>query len=74
MKMRIVLAAFGVCAAAMFGGSMISQAQQVVYEPAPVYAQPSTVVYLQAPVVNIGNRHGNLRSAQGEYRSGLSAY
>jgi hypothetical protein len=66
MKMKIIVAAFALCAVAMFGGSMISQAQQVVYEPAPapVYAQSPTVVYLQAPVVNIGNRHGNLRNAQ----------
>lgn len=50
-------------AAALFGaiatGSAAAQAQQTVYEPAP------TIVYMQAPVVNIGRRHGNLRSAQG---------
>jgi hypothetical protein len=28
------------------------------------YVQQPNVIYLQAPVVNIGNRHGNLRSAQ----------
>ncbi len=65
MKTKTAFAAFALCAAAMFGGSAISHAQQVIYEPAPVSAQPQTVVYLQAPVVNIGNRHGNLRNAQG---------
>ena len=51
MKMRIVVAAFALCTAAMFGGSIISQAQQIVYEPAPipVYAQPSTVVTYRLP-------------------------
>jgi hypothetical protein len=28
------------------------------------YVQQPNVVYVQAPVVNISNRHGNLRSAQ----------
>jgi hypothetical protein len=67
MRTKIAFAALTLCAAATLGGSMISQAQQVIYEPAPapVYAQSPTVVYMQAPVVNIGNRHGNLRNAQG---------
>jgi hypothetical protein len=62
MKTRIAFIAFALSAAAAFGGSTVSQAQQVIYEPAP--APAPTVVYLQAPVVNIGNRHGNLRNAQ----------
>ena len=62
MKTKFAIATFALCAAAAFGGSTISQAQQVIYESAP--APAPTVVYLQAPVVNIGNRHGNLRNAQ----------
>jgi hypothetical protein len=65
MKTKTFLAATILCAAASFGGIMIAQAQQVIYEPAPAaHAQSPTVVYMQAPVVNIGNRHGNLRNAQ----------
>jgi hypothetical protein len=65
MNTKAFFAATILCAATTFGGIMIAQAQQAVYEPAPaVYAQSPTVVYMQAPVVNIGNRHGNLRNAQ----------
>ena len=65
MKTKAFFAATILCTAASFGGIMIAQAQRVIYEPAPtVYAQSPNVVYMQAPVVNIGNRHGNLRNAQ----------
>jgi hypothetical protein len=65
MKTKTFFAATILCVAASFGGIMIAQAQRVIYEPAPtVYAQSPNVVYMQAPVVNIGNRHGNLRNAQ----------
>lgn len=67
MKMRAFFAATTLCTATAIGGVMIAHAQQVIYEPAPpqtVYTNPATVVYMQAPVVNIGNRHGNLRDAQ----------
>jgi hypothetical protein len=37
----------------------VEQQPVVEYVPAP------TVIYMQAPVVNIGRRHGNLRNAQG---------
>ena len=47
------------CSALACGGVMLANAQVVEYVPQP------TVIYMQAPVVNIGNRHGNLRSAQG---------
>jgi hypothetical protein len=39
-------------------GIMLAQNQVVEY------VQQPNVVYVQAPVVNISNRHGNLRSAQ----------
>ena len=45
-------------AAALCGGVMLAQNQVVEY------VQEPNVVYVQAPVVNISNRHGNLRSAQ----------
>jgi len=66
VKLKAFFAATTLCTAAAFGGVMIAHAQQVIYEPAPqtVYTTPATVVYMQAPVVNIGNRHGNLRDAQ----------
>jgi hypothetical protein len=41
------------------GGVVMAESQVVEYVP---QAAP---VYMQAPVVNIGNQHGNLRSAQG---------
>ena len=40
------------------GGVVFAQNQVVEY------VQQPNVVYVQAPVVNISNRHGNLRSAQ----------
>ena len=42
------------------GGVLAAHTQAVEYVPQP------TVIYVQAPVVNIGRRHGNLRSAQGD--------
>ena len=49
-----------------FAGCLHAQ-NPVIVEQAPTveYLQPaSTVVYMQAPVVNIGRHHGNLRAAQ----------
>ena len=40
------------------GGVVFAQNQVVQY------VQQPNVVYVQAPVVNISNRHGNLRTAQ----------
>src|SRR5580704_9769325 len=42
----------------LFGGVMLAQ------NPVDEYVQQPNVIYVQAPVVNISNRHGNLRSAQ----------
>jgi hypothetical protein len=42
----------------LFGGVMLAQ------NPVVEYVQQPSVIYVQAPVVNISNRHGNLRSAQ----------
>jgi len=67
MKTKFAIATFALCAAAAFGGSTISQAQQVIYESAP--APAPTVVYLQAPVVNIGNTHSRLSCIIGSRRS-----
>jgi hypothetical protein len=59
MTTRSFLTAFAVSSAVLCGGVMMAQSQAVEYvgQPGPVY--------MQAPVVNIGNQHGNLRSAQG---------
>jgi hypothetical protein len=40
------------------GGVILAQ------NPVVEYVQQPNVIYVQAPVVNISNRHGNLRSAQ----------
>jgi hypothetical protein len=65
MSTKTFFIAAAICVATAWSGIMLAQAQNVVYEPAP------TVVYMQAPVVNIGNRHGNLRAAQSSI---VSAY
>jgi hypothetical protein len=57
---------------AIFTAAALPQAPTVVYEqgppvvytPAPQVVYTQAPVYLQAPVVNIGTRHGNLRNAQ----------
>jgi hypothetical protein len=55
------------CAASalLCGGVLFAQNQVVEY------IQQPNVVYVQAPVVNISNRHGNLRAAQQDI---VSAY
>ena len=55
LKKTIIAAAASVV---LFGGVMLAQ------NPIVEYVQQPSVIYVQAPVVNISNRHGNLRSAQ----------
>jgi hypothetical protein len=50
MKNRIILGAIVLCMAFTVGGLM--------------FGQVPAVVYVQAPMVNISRRHGNLRDAQ----------
>jgi hypothetical protein len=58
MTMKNFIIGSTACSALFFGGVMLAQNQEVEY------VQQPNVVYVQAPVVNISNRHGNLRSAQ----------
>jgi hypothetical protein len=60
MKNSRTFIASVVCTAVLCGGALIAHSQVVEY------VQQPNVVYMQAPVVNIGNRHGNLRSAQSD--------
>jgi hypothetical protein len=53
---KILLAAS--TSAVLCGGVILAQ------NPVVEYVQQPNVIYVQAPVVNISNRHGNLRSAQ----------
>jgi len=60
MKSYRFLALSALCSAIICSGLWQANAQTVEY------VQQPTVVYVQAPVVNIGTRHGQLRSAQGD--------
>jgi hypothetical protein len=58
MKTKSFLTATALCSVLAVGGVMLANAQVVEY------VQQPNVIYMSAPVVNIGNRHGNLRAAQ----------
>jgi hypothetical protein len=66
MTTKTFLVTSAACSALLYGGVMLAQNQAVEYvqQPTVEYIQQPTVVYVQVPVVNISNKHGNLRSAQ----------
>jgi hypothetical protein len=57
MTLKKILLAVSI-SAVLCGGVILAQ------NPVVEYVQQPNVIYVQAPVVNISNRHGNLRSAQ----------